>query len=219
MGIYTGTATCGRYRVFCNGKLPTVKKLSDALDPFKAPELRIDGNPKMESIGWVRPLTPMDKDLAETSGHWDASDCQIAGGTLLRVRYERRKVPASLLAMIFRQKLAEHTQSQGKPMGRLERKKLKDSIAQDLLKRSLPMVQFTDLVWRDQESELWIFSSSKSTCEKILQLFGQTFSDPLDLQVSPLDPASAWIEEDDSDHRLQLVTRAEPTVFARQQAM
>jgi DNA recombination-dependent growth factor C len=218
MGIYNGSATFKRYRIYCNGKSPSVKKLSEALEPFKAAELRIDGTPKVESIGWVRPLTPVDKDLAETAGHWDASDCQVSGGMLLRVRYERRKVSASLIAMIFRQKIAEFFQSQGKPMGRIERKKLKDSIAQDLLKRTLPTVQFTDLVWKDQESELWIFSSSATSCDRILQLFNQTFCDKCDLHISSIDPASSWIEEDDSDLRLQLISRTEPAVFSRQNA-
>ncbi len=216
MGIYNGSVSFSRYRVFSSGKRPTIARLSELLDSFKAPKLKIDGSPKAELIGWVRPLTPQDKDLADTDSHWDISDCQVSGGLMMRVRYERRKIPASLLQMLYRQKIAEHTVANGKPMGRLERQKLKEDIASDLLRRTLPQVQFTDVLWRDDEQELLIFSGSKSVSERILQLFGQTFGDELDLLVTRLNATTSWIEHEDSVTRMSALAKTEPAVFARQ---
>jgi DNA recombination-dependent growth factor C len=215
MGIYNGSVSFSRYRVVMGGRRPTIARLSELLDAFKAPKLKIDGTPKAETIGWVRPLTPQDKDLVDPDSHWDISDCQVTGGLMLRVRYERRKVPASLLQMLYRQKLAEGASSTGKPLGRLERQKLKESIASDLLRRTLPQVQFTDVLWRDTDQELMIFSGSKTIAERILQLFGQTFGDELDLLVSRLNATTSWIEQDDSPARLTRLAKTEPTVFAR----
>jgi DNA recombination-dependent growth factor C len=216
MGIYNGSVSFSRYRVVLGGKSPSIKQLSELLDPFKAPKLKIDGSPKAETIGWVRPLTPQDKDLIDSDSHWDMSDCQVTGGLMLRVRYERRKVPSSLLQMLYRQKLAENTTGDSKPLGRLERQKLKESIAADLLRRTLPQIQFTDVLWRDNEQELLIFSASKTVSERILQLFAQTFGEDLNLLVSRLNAASSWIEQDDSPARLARLAKTEPTVFARQ---
>jgi DNA recombination-dependent growth factor C len=135
---------------------------------------------------------------------------------MMRVRYERRKIPASLLQMLYRQKIAENTVANGKPMGRLERQKLKEDIASDLLRRTLPQVQFTDVLWRDDEQELLIFSGSKSVSERILQLFGQTFGDELDLLVTRLNATTSWIEHEDSLTRMSALAKTEPAVFARQ---
>ena len=216
MGIYSGTIAFSRFRILGGGKKPTIALLSELLDAFKAPLLKLDGKPQAESIGWVRPLTPQDPDVWGEDAHWDISDCQVTGGVMLRVRYERRKIPMSLLQMIYKQKLSAHHKSTGKNMGRSDRQKLKDEIAGDLLRRTLPQITFTDVFWRDSEPELYIYSSSKTVCERVLQLFHQTFSERLDLSVTRLNTTTAWIDQDMPEERLSLIAKTEPAVFARQ---
>ena len=216
MGIYNGTVAYTRFRLLGGRKKPTIAKLSELLDAFKAPALKIDGLPKAELIGWVRPLTPQDPDVIGEEAHWDISDCTVTGGIMLRVRYERRKIPTSLLQMIYKQKIAAHAKSTGKTPGRTDRQKLKEEIASELLRRTLPQIQFTDLLWKDHENELYVFSSSKSVCERVLQLFNQTFADELDLALVKLNATTAWIEGDEPDLRLERITEVEPSVFARQ---
>lgn len=215
MGIYNGTVAYNRFRVISAGKKPSINRLSELLDAFKSPALKIDGTPKSELIGWVRPLTPQDPDVLGEDAHWDISDCQVTGGIMLRIRYERRKVSAGLLQMLYKQQLTNHLKSTGKNMGRVDRQKLKEQIGTDLLKRTLPQITFTDLLWKDSESELYIFSGSKAVAERSLQLFHQTFGNELDLTVVRLNTTTAWIESDESDARLDMVAKAEPSVFAR----
>ena len=215
MGIYSGTVAFNRVRIMGRGKKPTIAILSELLDNFKAPVLKIDGSPKAELIGWVRPLTPQDPEVMGEDSHWDISDCQITGGIALRARYERRKVPMSLLQMLYKQKLSDHVKSTGKNLGRADRQKLKEDIASDLLRRTLPQIQFTDVLWRDGENELYVYSGSKTVCERILQLFNQTFASELDLSLTRLNTTTAWIESDESDVRLDQIAKTEPTVFAR----
>jgi DNA recombination-dependent growth factor C len=215
MGIYSGTVAFSRFRIMGRGKKPTIARLSELLDNFKAPVVKIDGSPKSELIGWVRPLTPQDPEVMGEDSHWDISDCQITGGIMLRVRYERRKIPMSLLQMLYKQKLSDHIKSTGKNLGRTDRQKLKEDIAAELLRRTLPQIQFTDVLWRDDENELYVYSGSKSVCERILQLFNQTFASELDLSLARLSTTTAWIESDESDMRLDRITKTEPAVFAR----
>jgi len=216
MGIYNGTIAYTRFRILGTEGGQTISRLNALLEPFKAPTLKIESTTKPESIGWVRPLTTQEAETLGENDHWDISDCQTSGGLLLRVRYERRKVPTSLIQMIFRQRLVSHTKSTGKGPTRPERQKIKDEVMTELLRRSLPEIQFIDVLWRDSDSELYIFSSSRRMTDKILQLFNQTFADDLDLSVIKLNPAAAWLETENSDSRFKNFVKTSPTVFARQ---
>ncbi len=219
MGIYTGTVAYNRFRVIGPNKKHGIAKLSSLLDPFKSPILRIDGSPKAEIIGWVRPLTPQDAEVMGEDAHWDISDCQVSSGVMLRLRYERRKISTSLLQMLFKNELAKNHKATGKPLGRQDRLKLKEEIAATLLRRTLPQIQFVDVLWKDTEhgigTELFIFTSSKGATDRVLQLFNQTFSNELDLTLTALNTTAAWIESEDSDLRLDRIAKTEPTVFAQ----
>ena len=216
MGIYNGSIAYTRFRILGTEGGHTISRLNALLEPFKAPTLKIESTTKTEAIGWVRPLTSQEPDAIGANDHWDISDCQTSGGLLLRVRYERRKVPSSLIQMIFRQKLVSHAKSTGKGPNRQERQKIKDEVMTELVRRSLPEIQFIDVLWRDSESELYVFSSSQRMTDKILQLFNQTFADELDLSVIKLNPAASWLETENSDSRFKNFVKTSPTVFARQ---
>jgi DNA recombination-dependent growth factor C len=215
MGIYNGTVAFQRYLLVGGPRKLTISNLSDLIAPHKAPSLKLDQTVKAERLGWVRPLT---QDSAETpldSTHWDISDCVVEGGVLLRARAERRRVPSTLLQMIFRQKIAEHYQASGKQLNRNERQALKNDLTQELMRRSLPQVSFTDILWKLEDKELYIFNRSKTACERVLQLFDETFAKELKLDVVKFSATSAWVEATDIDARFNLLTKVEPTVFAR----
>ena len=220
MGIYTGTVAYNRFRVGGLGQKHSIATLSSLLDAFKSPILRIDGSPKAEVIGWVRPLTPQDSEIIGEDAHWDISDCQVSSGIMLRLRYERRKISTSLLQMLFKNELAKNNKASGKAMGRQDRLKLKEEIAATLLRRTLPQIQFVDVLWKDTElgngTELFIFTSSKGASDRVLQLFNQTFSNELDLTLTTLNTTAAWVESEDSDLRLDRIAKTEPTIFAQQ---
>ena len=216
MGIYNGSIAYTRFRILGTEGGHTISRLNALFEPFKAPTLKIESTTKTEAIGWVRPLTSQEPDAVGANDHWDISDCQTSGGLLLRVRYERRKVPTSLIQMIFRQKLVSHAKATGKGPNRQERQKIKDEIMTELVRRSLPEIQFIDVLWRESESELYVFSSSRKMTDKILQLFNQTFADELDLSVIRLNPAASWLETENSDSRFKNFVKTSPTVFARQ---
>lgn len=216
MGIYSGSVAFQRYLIHGGPRKYSISKLSELLDPFKADPVKLDQSPKAERLGWVRPLTPQDAETISDGDFWDVSDCVVSSGVLLRMRHERRKVPSTLLQMIYKQKLAEHQLDTGKPMNRTERQKLKQDLANELLKRTLPHITFIDALWKTEDKELYIFNSSKTMCERLLQLFGETFAQELELDVIKFSPASAWVEADDIDQRFDRLTKVEPSVFARQ---
>jgi hypothetical protein len=221
MSVYSGSLAITRYRVVGDPGRTTNASLSKLLDAFRASPIKFDGPAKPESIGWVRPLTPNDAEISGEDAHWDMTDCRVRDGYLLRSRYERRKVSSALLNMLYRNKLDAHLQKTGKTMRRDERQKLKHEIVLDLTKRTLPSLQFTDVFWRDEASELIIFSTSKSVRQRIEQLFYQTFGSKLDLSLIRIDGSLAFFDDDTATEkdllkRLGRLSELQPSLFALQ---
>lgn len=222
MSIYNGSLAFTRYKVLGELGKATIASLSKVLTPYVAAPLTIDGPAKPEAMGWVRPLTQSDEEMVGEDSHWDMSDCHAGEAYLLRMRYERRKVPASLVQMMYKQKLRDHLQKTGKNMPRQERQEFKEKLMQDLLKRTLPLVTYTDLLWRADEHELFIFSTSKSVRQRAEQLFHQTFGKPLDLSLVRFDGTLAFLDDETADEkalgqRLSRMSKMEPAVFAPHQ--
>jgi DNA recombination-dependent growth factor C len=219
MSIYNGSLAFTRYKVLGEPSKSSISALSKVITPFLAPPITIDGPVKPESMGWVRPLTKSDEEIVSEDSHWDMSDCQVNNAFLLRIRYERRKVPAALVQMLYKQKLREHLKSTGKNMKRTERQEFKEKLVQDLLKKTLPAVTYTDLLWNLDEHEVLIFSASKSVRQRAEQLFYQTFGKPFDISLIRFDGALAFLDDDDADEkdlsqRLSRMTKIEPAIFA-----
>lgn len=222
MGIYSGSVAFTRYKVVGKQSKNTLAALSKLLTAHVAAPIRVDGPAKPENIGWVRPLLATDEATPGEDSHWDMSDCYLGEDFLMRVRYDRRKIPSSLVQMLYKQKLRDHLIKSGKNMPRSEREQVKTDLMADLLKRTLPMLQFTDLLWRESAGELYIFSSSKSVTQRIELLFYQTFGTKLDLSLIKSDQSLAYLngqqgDQDDSEtfaKRLAHLSVIEPSVFA-----
>jgi DNA recombination-dependent growth factor C len=124
--------------------------------------------------------------------------------------------------MMYKQKLRDHLKNTGKNMPRLERQEFKEKLMQELLKRTLPQVTYTDILWRADEHELMVFSSSKTVRQRVEQLFHQTFGKSLDLSLVRFDGTLAFLDDSDADEkaltqRLSRMSKMEPAVFAPNQ--
>lgn len=219
VGIYQGSLAFTRYRVLGDPGKTTIASLSKLIQPFIAPPLRIDGPVKPENIGWVRPLTASDEDVVSEDSHWDLSDCHVNDGFLLRLRYEKRKIPASLVQTFYKSHMREHLQKNGKNMPKSDRQEYKQKLMTDLLKRALPVIQFTDGYWRETAGELLVFSTSNSVRLRFEQLFHQSFGAKLDLSLIRLDGPLTFLEHQDADEktlakRLSRLAKIEPAVFS-----
>ena len=132
-------------------------------------------------FGWVRPasFTP-EEDVLLDDRHWDASDCLTDAGTLLRLRVERRKVPAQLFQMLLQQQIAKQTSQQpDKPLSRAEKKQIIDSLKEELIGSCLPSIKHCDALWRDKRGDILVFSTNKGELKIFEDLFRETFAKPL----------------------------------------
>ena len=160
-----------------------MKNLGEDYRKYIAKPLKL-ANRKEIAFGWDFPIA-WDKEA--TGGYWDLSHCAYDNGYILRIRVERRKVPASLLAFLYKEKVT-NMQRQGKPLRREEKKKLKEELKEDLLQKALPEVKFLDVIWDTNKEELTLLSNSKNDREVFEKLIKQSFSDPLGMLILPVEP-------------------------------
>src|SRR5690606_18857293 len=103
MGIASGSLSVSRYRLLGKRSRWSIAQLSELMADHQAGPIKLSGVHKEEVTGWVRPLCATEAELPEGSD-WDMSHAHLSDGYLLRLRIERRKVPASLIQAVFREK-------------------------------------------------------------------------------------------------------------------
>lgn len=213
MGIQNGSISLCRYKLLGAAKRPSIGKLNAMFEPYRAGPLKLKDVFKEDIAGWVRPVGLEKVDVPDGM-EWDLSHSELDDGFLLRIRQERRRVPGSLIQLVYKQKFAEIEQKTGKPPGPKDRRDLKDQVKRDLLARALPAVGHVDGFWRDRQGELMVFTTGKKQREAFENLFMASFATPLGLTLVRLDPpllglsAEAW---SDSDVAMQTFGRLSST--------
>jgi len=209
-----------RYRLLGAGARASLAVLNERLAFYLADPIDLDGKGivKEEKIGWVRPLG-IDCDQLPYDAPWDMSHAQVDEGFVLRMRIERRSVPAQLLQLIYKERFfALETQS-GKTPGPKERRDLKDQVRVELMARALPAVSHLDAFWRDRDGELQLFSTGKRARELFETLFTKTFADPLGQTMVRIAPpllglsSSDWTEPDQANETMNRISLTAPQAF------
>jgi len=193
MSIHSGAMAVARFRILGGKDSYKFSDLNPLLMPWQASAIKLDGIDKEEQFGWDRP-TGVETDRDEhspvgTDGDpWDMSHCQIADGYILRIRLERRKVPASLFQILFKQRLNAIAAKTGKMPPRPERARVKEELKRKLLERALPTLSYIDVFWNETHREIQVFSGSVKALTVFEELFYKTFAEPLKLAVVKIDP-------------------------------
>jgi hypothetical protein len=186
------------------------------------------------STGWVAPEGLMaSRDWNEArlesgatakDNDWTMAMAAVNDGVVLRMRIDRRKVPAALVRAVYRQKLQREergVKGKTKRLPRAERDALKQHIRASLTGRALPSCTYVDAFWREASGELWVFTTSETCLKAFEELFSRTFGGKLELALTRIQPpmtaAPAAFWEDLVDGTMQaqidswLATLAETT--------
>lgn len=215
MGLESGRVSLSRYKVLGAPKRVTFSLLGENYRKYLAKPLKIQNNKEL-MFGWAHPIA---FDEETTGGYWDMSHCAYDDGFIFRIQIERRKVPASLLTQLYKQRITK-AQKSGKPLSRIEKSKLRDEIKLDLIKSALPEIKFVDLVWNTTIHEVHLLTTTKADVEIFEKLFRQSFSDHLNLNVIPIRPPLLGLELDQYQrperHRklFEDIANTEPTLFS-----
>ncbi len=154
------------------------------------------------TTGWVAPegLAAVRewRDGAEEAGQqagfdsgWDISIGAVNDGLLLRMRIDRRRVPAPLVQALYKQQLHAEENTKGgrkKRLPRTERDALKQHVRETLIGRALPTFAFVDAFWREAAAELQVFTTSEPAIKAFEELFARTFGGPLDVSLMRIQP-------------------------------
>ena len=147
------------------------------------------------------------------------SHTQVEDGFVLRMRIERRSVPAQLLQLIYRDRFFAVQAKTGKTPGPKERRELKDQVREELMGRALPAISYVDAYWRDKEGELQVFSTGKKARQLFETLFTKTFSDHLGQTLIRIAPPllglseSDWTESEGASETLERLSLTAPLAF------
>ncbi|NRA66382.1 MAG: recombination-associated protein RdgC [Pseudobacteriovorax sp.] len=184
MTIFNGSFSVSRYRVLGKQAGISLAAANKKLKTYQARPLKIKGSKELV-FGWERPNLGHEFE----GSHWDLSDCQWDDGYLLRIRVEKRKVPKSLLQIVFQEKLDAHiAENDGKPLGRNRRKELLDETRDELMDQALPQIGYCDVFWDLEAQEVLLFSTSKGLQAIFEELFRKTFGEHLELNIVKIGP-------------------------------
>lgn len=220
LGLVQGSMSICRYRLLGAGSRANLSILNERLQLYLAGPLDLDGKSpaKEEKIGWVRPLG-IDSVQLPHNAPWDMSHALVDDGFILRMRIERRSVPAQLLQLIYKDRFFAIESQTGKPPGPKERRDLKDQIRGELMVRALPAVSHVEAFWRDKEGELQLFSTGKRARELFETLFTKTFADPLGQTLVRIAPpllglsSADWSEPDHAHETMNRISLTAPQAF------
>ena len=221
MGLQSGSVSLCRYRLLGAGKRHRLSQLGDLLESHKAGPLKLSGVHSEERVGWVRPVG-LDNVELPPDAPWDLTHCQVDDGFVLRLRIERRKVPATLLQLVYKQRFHEVEAKTGKTPGPKDRKDLREEVKKELMARALPTLAHLDAFWRDEEGELALFTTGKKARELFEGLFLKTFAQPLGQTLVRIDPPlmgltrDQWEDSQVASETLGRLSLTTPVAFAEQ---
>jgi DNA recombination-dependent growth factor C len=211
-----------RYRLLGGtGRRNSLASLNELFAAYRSGPVKLSGVTREEVVGWVRPLG-LDMVGDEVEDVWDLTHCEIDEGFLLRMRIERRKAPAQLIQMIYKQRFLAHQRESGKAPGPKLRKELKEQVKMELTTRALPQLAYVDAFWRDREGELMLFATGKKLRDTFQRLFHETFATALGLTLVSIDPPlmglarDAWEDSAVASETLGRLSLATPMAIADQ---
>lgn len=215
MSIQQGTFSVTRYRIIGRTKNISLGNLNQEFGRLRLKPFRLRPSRRELHFGWDYPSVASGSKAPHEG--WDLSDCRGEDGIWLRVRIEKRKLSSQLLQLVVQGRIdSEQKKRKDKPIGRKHQKAILDEVREELMNQSLPNLSFFDAYWQDQADQIYLFTTSKSSCAIFEDLFRETFGKPLDLSIVKLVPPllgltrNEWRDSSDSAKRIKLLEKALP---------
>ncbi len=196
------------------GATLTAATLEEAL---KSHTFTSGGSQDRQACGWIRPR--------EDSGLVYARDGQL----LLRLRMEKKLLPASVVSEASRARATQIEEQQGYKPGRKQMREIREQITMELLPRAFAVVHDT-LVWIDTCAR-WVAIDTSATVrsDEVIGMLAKALDPfpiiPLHVETSPAAAMTSWLADDeapagfsiDQDSELQSTGESRATVrYVRQ---
>lgn len=182
-------------------------------------------NPVMESVlsGLKQnTISDIDQEALDTTAGWtstnqpffpdfEGSSFVVGPHFVFSLRIDTKRVPVKVIqkhvAMETQKKLVE---SGREYLSREEKKMIKDSVTNMLYRRVPAVPSIYDLIWSQEEGNLWFFSTQKSANETVETLFLKSFKLTL-VRLFPY--TSALYDSDLSDSQRDALSAVSPASF------
>lgn len=186
MSIGAGALAIKRLHVLAK---PMSLSFSDVVNSLRASAISpIDvEETKEEAVGFCHPFTG-EPDFS------DAHELVYGDAFVFGMRIDSKKIPGTLFRLQLRaalDALNAHAQRAGsgddarrKRMSKKAKDAAKDRIKEELLRRTLPHIKLTEIIWHFDTNELWIASTSAGVVAQFESLFTETFGLPL-VHINP----------------------------------
>jgi hypothetical protein len=186
MSIGAGSLTLSRIQVLSEPGSLNQRDVIARLQEHAIQPIAVDETTE-ESIGWCHPHTgePNFEDASE----WFVGDCLIVG-----LRMDTKKVPGTLYRLQLRQLLTALEQNPSSGSSRASKKdpdgqssatssrrlreRAKERVKNELLKRTLPNIRLTEVVWQMRTNEIWLTSASSAVFRAFDECFVKSFGLP-----------------------------------------
>jgi DNA recombination-dependent growth factor C len=218
MSIGAGSLALSRIQVLAKPGSLSLKEILKRLEEQAIQPIGIEDATE-ESMGWCHPHSG-EPDFA------DARDWVTGEYLMFGLRHDQKKIPGTLYRLQLRQLLAEIERGGGKggrkgrgdeekseQSARTMRDRAKERVKLELLKRTLPSIRLSEVVWQLESNEIWIASSSSSVFQAFDACFVKSFGLPYVMKnpgILGIDFAAAFADVKSADRDIHRLTQAVP---------
>jgi len=167
MGLLSAVGSISRYRVKGKIRGKVIETIGEGLEKNKITE--IDGSPMEKAVGWTSLENPYLPDFKGSS---------FLMGTyfVFSMRIDKKMIPPKIINKHYHAHLTKKMKESGREhLSRNEKKIIKDHVKSVLNLRMPATPNIYDLLWNDEKSSLWFFSTLKSANEELESLFSKSF--------------------------------------------
>lgn len=168
MPILKGTMSYTRFFVKSES-LFSEETVVEKINLFKFRPLHPRGE-DTETHGWCLYLNEY-----ETERDIEIKDCIFDDAIILTMRMDVITVPKGLLKSLVKKSIAQYQRDHNRFADRTVKKEIEVAESQGLRARMIPKTKVIESIWYPKESELRIFSRSKTVIDRYLELFQHTF--------------------------------------------
>lgn len=215
MSIGAGSLALSRIQVLAKPGSLSLKEILKRLEEQAIHPIGIEDATE-ESMGWCHPHSG-EPDFA------DARDWVTGEYLMFGLRHDQKKIPGTLYRLQLRQLLAEIErggsrkgrggEDKAEQSTRALRDRAKERVKLELLKRTLPSIRLSEVVWQLESNEIWIASSSSSVFNAFDACFVKSFGLPYVMKnpgILGIDFAAAFADVKSADRDIERLTQAVP---------
>jgi DNA recombination-dependent growth factor C len=181
MGLIKGNPTVSRYRLLTAPESLTDEFIQEKLKRHKFVD--IENSAEEDSLGWVEIFDHL-------ATEFNPASFKFGGFLAFTVRLDSRKLSSKILNRDYHYKEIEFLNQVGRKPNSVKKREIKESLRQELLRRTLLNTDLLEVLWLMKEQEIWLSGAGEKNRLLFEELWERTFG----LAVRLLVPITMGLE-------------------------